>query len=379
MAVAVGVSGNRLEFGGFIYDSEVKRFVSSSCKPLGFSLEVSSPLKLDSTVDPSKYSICFLVKKDLRENEIFQVYDKSRDKRMGWCIPLNALGSVEHYCAENRHFLRYAYVAAAKILNEQPVDIYRKIPLLDENGSVEITQFLSESTALLVVSNETLEGRFEAVRWVPSLASLGYFPLTSVDPNLLKFKGPVVSDERIYLWPVSSDLVELQRIEQVYSQAVPYEVKEVFQFFYLYQIIEYLMTVIFKNEQDALVNDIVAVRGDVSATKDALEKVSALTSEKERLKLLMAKYASCDAEMSDLKRVINGLLKDLGRKEGATLATTIYPTRNFIVHQLIDFPVEQLDKMSDLVAEFLIFLPIMLSRFSLGNERGVQGLDGVAG
>ncbi len=75
---------------------------------------IDTPLDLDPEFSSKEFEVHFLSKKDVKENDIFQVYDEGRGKRVGWLIPVMSLASAEHDYAENEHFLKAANFAIKK-------------------------------------------------------------------------------------------------------------------------------------------------------------------------------------------------------------------------------------------------------------------------
>lgn len=365
MGLLVEVSGKRVSFDGFKFEPENGVFRSSSENLVGSPLDVKTRLTVADAIDVDKYFVFFFIKKDLAESEIFQVEDGKSGKRIGWCFPVHSIDSGEHQYADSVHYRRYAFAASTKILNDLPADVFINFPSVKEGFSIDVSDVMHDSTAALVVSKTALGRDFEVDRWLPSMASKGYFPLTSSNPDLLQVSQPRVNLVRVKLSEVSPAVVQLERLRLVYGQAFPYEPNAVFRFFYLYQIVEHLMEIIFLNEQSKLVKKIIAAADDAGATKDVLEGMGRNGSERSRIKLMVGKYSNTDSELSGVLVSCNALLVGLGKKEGKTFDRTIYPTRNQIVHRLVDFPASQLDNMKNLIAEFVGFLPILLSSFAI--------------
>jgi len=367
MGLVVEVSGSAVRFENFKFDNENNCFHSSSLNPFGLSMKATTHLSNADAVEIENYLVFFFIKKDLVENEIFQVHDGKSGNRIGWCFPVHSIDSSDHDYAENPHFRRYAFAATLKILNDLPSEVFLNTPTTNE-FSIQASDALHESTAALVISKNTLGREFEIDRWLPTMAANGYFPLSSVNPNLLQTKHPRIDTEKVRLLEVSLSVVQLERLKLVYSQAFPYEPKAVFRFFYLYQIVEHLMEIVFTNEQAILVTRIIAAADDTSTTKEVLEGMSKNSSEKSRMKLMVGKYSNTNSDLSSLMTSCNTLLDGLGKKKGNTFENTIYPTRNQIVHRLIDFPESQLSNMENMITELVIFLQILLAKFAIPSN-----------
>lgn len=180
MSVTAIVGGEKLQFELDDFDLKNSTFDLRDTSNRGIKLSVYFPLQVDKSFDNKEFLVFFLAKNELHENEIFQVWEARHDRRVGWCIPINALDSREHDFSTDIHFLKYAYVGiktAFRTLNEE---IFFKRPNVDVSDQVRLTDIFHESTALLVISKETLEEDFDIGRWLPALSTFGYFLLERV-------------------------------------------------------------------------------------------------------------------------------------------------------------------------------------------------------
>jgi hypothetical protein len=362
MGVFVDTGGKSVEFRNFCFDEESSTFKSEVDVNTGLSLSVRAPIVIDNAFEDKEFFVFLFSKANLVESEIFQVVDKTKNRRVGWCIPVNALNSNEHSHASNVHFWRYAYVAIKFILNSQSA-INTKLRFFGDEAPVHIYELLPESTTIFVVSKETLDCDFEISRWIPALAALGYFQLTSIAPENIRVLRDRVQTPRLEVVPVSPEISELEQLTAIYSHAYPFEGNPLFQFFYLYQIVEHLMELVFKNEQASLVQRIISCQQDVNATKDLLDGAHKNTSEKQRIKLLVGTYCCCDGGLSEVIGVCNELLRQLGRDEGTTLDTTLYPIRNFLFHQFRNFPSSATEPLERVIVSLSSLLPTLLGNF----------------
>lgn len=117
-----------------------------------------------------------------KENDIFQVFDKEFYKepnrvRLGWIFPIQALLSNEHQYADNKHFLKYAYVAFLKLLkNEEKYTTFNP-QFTTITNNYELTDFYGEDIIILVLSNSSLQkiDNFQIDNYITSLYSYGYY------------------------------------------------------------------------------------------------------------------------------------------------------------------------------------------------------------
>jgi hypothetical protein len=116
-----------------------------------FDVQNSIKIYIDYVLTPhtdyelEDYSLFILKSFELnRENDIFQVYEKVADLRIGWIFPIQALVSNKHGCAENEHFLKYAYVAFYKLLLNQE-DYSHFTPSIEQIENYKLTDFYGDN------------------------------------------------------------------------------------------------------------------------------------------------------------------------------------------------------------------------------------------
>jgi hypothetical protein len=327
-------------------------------------LKLGYPLSTDSSFDPAQFDLTLIVKKALAENDIYQVYDREAESRIGWCFPLQALNSTEHSYADNEHFLPYAYVAALKILRECPANILTRCPNINDKEEFSFNDFFPEDVAALVISRAALKPNvhFDISDWIPSLFIYGYVPLGSRDTTSLVSFGNKPADVRMTIRSVSSHLRNLPFISAVFSDIVAFEKDSLFNFFYSYQLIELLLAQIFKAEQQVIVDNLIVVRNDVEKTKGFLQKYSDCTSEKQRLKLLLNNYLDSAPDQASLRDVCNNFLAANNKSPCDNVASSLYSVRNILFHQYRD--VKQLSFLDSIVSEFAPFMVKLLQEFT---------------
>ncbi len=330
----------------------------------GNEVLVEVPLELDGSFSDKLFDIYFLCKSDIKESDIFQVYLRDEDTRIGWIIPTLALSSVLHDYAENEHFLKYAYIAVRESLKHLKKSRYSSA--VDGNeGKVRFADIFHDFTAILVVSRETLREsiQFDVHRASPSLIRYGFVQLGASDPGRVRLNRGRPTGQRLYIEQISHSINSEELISELLNYSFAIEDSPAFKFFLLYQIFELLIEEIYRAEQTDIVNDLIAVRGDSGKTKEGIEKLREFMSERSRLGLLVQKYSNPGTALSELKRTCNSLLKSLGREEGDTFQEYFYRVRNFIFHQYRDFPESETSSLEDIVDVLLDILPSILSEF----------------
>lgn len=325
---------------------------------------VETPLNLDSAFCEKSFDIHFYSKKDIKESDIFQVYLRDSDKRIGWLIPTLALSSIDHDFADNEHFLRYAYIAVRESLKVLDEKIY-SINVDGSEGRIGFSDIFHDSTAILVICNDVLGDSFpfNKHRASPSLIRYGFVQLGEINPQLIQLNRDVPAENRLYIEQVSALINNDRLISDLLNISIAFEDSPAFRFFLLYQIVELLIDEIYRIEQSSVVAELIKVQGDSRKTKDCLDKINRFMSEKHRLSLLVQEYSQSDAVFSNLKRACNLLLKNLGRSEENAFHGYFYQVRNFIFHQYRDFPKSELSSLQSIIDEFLDVLPGVLAAF----------------
>lgn len=328
------------------------------------TIKVRTPLKLDNDFKDKNFDVFFLAKKNIKENEVFQVFNQENRRRIGWLIPVNALSSDGHDYVDNPHFLKYAYVGIQHALIKLDDSYYSCLP--EDSDEIMLCDIFHESTALLIISKETLEGGmpFDFDRALPCLFKYGYVKLGTVNPDDIKLIIDIERVNKLNINFVSSEIDGYHIINELLHMSVAYEDNTVFKFFLIYQIIELLMEVVYKNEHDIIIDKIINIRGDISKTKDLLGNISESLSEKNRISLLIKEYSCIESSLSEIKGSCHLLLDAIGRPtNNVEFSNYFYPIRNFIFHQYRDFPVSARSLLNDVVYDLIELLPLMLSTF----------------
>ena len=210
-----------------------------------------------------------------RENDIFQVYDKQANVRLGWIFPIQALLSDKHDYAENSFFLRYAYIAIYLLLENVNEENKR-----NSSEILRITDFYSEDAIIFVLckSNCMQISNFCYEDYIVDLFRNGYscLPYTAIGEK------DVCVEKRINIRRISKDIKEKMFIVEVFERLlVQTNISPLAKFHMLYQIIELLIGDIFSYEFTSFSKKISEDTNNLFDLKDELQK---LTGEKYRVK-----------------------------------------------------------------------------------------------
>jgi hypothetical protein len=348
------------------------------------AFRVLSPLGLDPAFNPNNFRAFILRKRNVRENEIFQVIDKKLNKRVGWCFPVQALNSVEHSFTENPFFLRYATVAARIILSRK-WDGYLdyKAKPNDFDRELSVADFFHPSSSIFVVSLEATNGECQSIRkWLPDFALYGYVAcdLSSIDKiqdNLLDIEG-----RKLKIDSVSSDLEGEDFALTVLCEDLPFESNPVLRFFLVYQIFELLMERIMRAENKRLIDDLILNSRDALKVKSLLIKINEGVKEEKRINLLNSKYTPSKVPSGEVSSSIDEFFIEAGidLDKETSISSKIYYLRNTLFHGYRN--VRHCKKLEGVVSSLIPYLtrifcayaePTIRARYS-GENDFVRGL-----
>ncbi len=319
---------------------------------------------------PSDYSLYILKSHILnRENDIFQVFEKELKRRIGWIFPIQALLSKEHDKAENRHFLKYSYVAFHKLLlNVEHYKTY--IPDINSKSNYELTDFYGDEIIILILSKSQVKEieSFNIENYFISLYSQGYYNCQPTD-SITDFHSrgalsepPNKVNQKIYIKRISKELQEEVYLSRLFKNLLKTEKHHLVRFYLLYQVIELIIERIFKQDFLDTMKEF-----DDSQDKNIFElkeKINFISSEKERLSKLINKVethfdGNCK---TNLILACNDLLP-FNSKPKDSLALSLYAARSFIVHKFRQLPEEDLLKIEKINKEFETILIALLLNY----------------
>jgi len=336
------------EFSRFNFIEEENRFqiISRSGRNI---VEYSPTLILDSEYNPDKFEAVFLNNKreDCSENSIFQVMVEN-NIRIGWIFQIQALLSKEHDYANDKYFLKYAYVASYILLN--------KIASRDKNklqDEINICDYYDTELNVLVLDKENCSkiGNFSLDDYIVDLFKFGY-SINGVGNLLSNIERP---NKKRVLHKQSAELNKIAYIKILFNDILSQEQESFARFHTLYQIVELLIAIIFDNDFKGFVS---ALNCDTENLFDKRDELSSMTSEKGRIKKLFNQYVKIEvAKENTLNNVCKELLEKNNRELASSYYDNLYAVRCLLVHRLYS-----LDKTSDecLKAINIAFLDVII-------------------
>ena len=313
------------------YDAEKKCFCAVNSKNVCLKCESNLSLNVEENLD----DYCFnILNTNIlnRENDIFQVYDKQANVRLGWMFPIQALLSNEHDFAENRFFLKYAYIAIYLLLENVNEENMR-----NSSEVLKITDFYQEDAIIFVLckSNCKQINDFCYEDYIVDLFGYGYSCL----PYSTIGERDVYVEKRINIRRISRDVKEKMFIVEVFkSLLVQTNLLPLAKFHMLYQIVELLIGDIFSYEFTNFSKKISEDTNNLFDLKDELQK---LTGEKYRVKELFNTYSRIDGILKEnLMDVCNEILKESSKKEKVDVGDSLYSVRCLVFHNYGSIPSE---------------------------------------
>ncbi|OBQ35561.1 MAG: hypothetical protein AN487_15330 [Anabaena sp. CRKS33] len=326
-------------------------------------------LTLDSEYKPEDYSLFILKSWVLdKENDIFQVFDKEFYKepnrvRLGWIFPIQALLSNEHQYADNKHFLKYAYVAFLKLLkNQEEYTTFN--PLFSKiTNNYKLTDFYGEDIIILVLCNSPLQkiDNFQVDNYITSLYSYGYYfcqPIENLKEIDTRSDSENPTGKNLILQKNSSCLQKEDYVYRLFKDLLKNEEHHLVRFYLLYQVIELIIQIVFERK---ILEEIKNFNNNPDKNIRKLkEKIDNISTEKKRVSILI----NDDVKINNPNLLIscNELIKlfndddsnekdDISKKQD--LGGALYDVRCLIVHQFRKLPDKILEeKLREINKEF---------------------------
>lgn len=321
---------------------------------------------------PENYDVFFLIKKDVKESEVVRLCKPNDNDTVGYLLPLLSLESAAHKFANDKNFLRYAFIAIQELFKRCNINgLMKKIDSTQEE--YVITDFLHDEIVICIIYKVMLNvGDFSKI--APILFKNGYIRANSKKPNELQYNITNEEDlKKITLHQISPVITEAPLIDKILHEQFPYERNIAFKFFILYQIIELLMERVYNHFQSKVISELMLHRNDLNKSKEILSTIQDVSSEKRRLKALFTQFISNFENKNALKTAcygVNQRLIDSDIKDNKDFVEYFYPIRNYIVHNYRKFPENELSSLNTILDYFIDALPSMLSTYEENDSIG---------
>lgn len=362
----ISLYNDTIQIDKVILDKPLSLFeISNSQDPDDNSFLIDYVLPIEDGYNLTNYELYTYFSQDVSENDIFQVYEKHIDKRIGWIFPITSLVSREHSKSSDIHFLKYAFIAFQLLLldsnNRKILEIGKQYYL---TSHYEERSIYPENTIVLVLCKDCLKeiNNFEINHYLPSLFFNGYYYKNAI--NVKK----VVDDkkntrERVNITKISEELNDEQYIYDLFQELI-FETHPFVKFHLLYQIVEMLIEKILHNEIKIIS---AKLKERKIYARDFKDKIAKFEPENKRINKLFVEYSrNIDKEIiNNLKGRCNDFLKSVNRNDEIcdNIDKIIYSVRNFLVHDYRNIPKESVKLLIELNYSFEKLCVYMLMNF----------------
>lgn len=321
-----------IDFPSVEFDSEHSTFVLKTKDAKSEILVEYSP-KIDREFEGKPFEIFFFSNQYLNaENDVFEVNEKELKKRIGWIFPIQVLESNDNDFSDNKFLNKYKFPVFSQLLKgENPIK-----PSFKGGSNYRLTDFFNEEIIVFVVSLETLPkgDELNILNYLPCFANYGYYPWNSEHHQhfaqqqslAIKKRG----DKKLHIRKASLDITQNQFLTDLYNIHLKSINHFLLKFYFLYQVIEFLMEENFNTDFNSLVDE---YKQNHLSKNDLKEKINSITRERGSISSLFEKATIPTSIETDFKRDCKALLENYYSKTPESLGDLIYDTRNLVVHR----------------------------------------------
>lgn len=339
-------------------------------------IRVTTPIELVDEFTESSHSLHTFIVKELKESSIHDVYTDGLheigDRRIGLLIPANALGSRDHDEADKKYFRRAAHLAIKMALRQLATAESQMLASLA--GAVESIGFSDlypdETCFLLLDCDGTQDDPALALEQIiPSLIARGYVPAGLIDIREMHWFGEPPKERRLKVHPIAAGIDDAKLISKVITLSVVSGASLITQFFYLYQVFEYLMDSVMRHRLPAALEEMVeGLEEGILSPHDQYRELGKEISEEGRLRLLSTAYSSCSVELEELSNASSEFLEkqNYGPVGGIK---AVYKVRNFLFHRARDLAAHDDPYLKRVVDEMYQFVPFLLNTFKIPDVK----------
>lgn len=354
------------------FDENIPAFLLSTGGG-GSDVLMDYPSPFQQNVPYGDYSVYAFARHDYSENDIFGLYLKQPEKRIGMVFPLQAAVSREHDKADDITFLRFAQGAFMALCNGIET-AYLKQP--DASKRIfSIFDFYPSNTIVVAIYKPQLVdvAGFHIDDYLASFIKYGYFLQTpGLDPRKIasenkdRFEAP---DTRVSIQPIAPEMQKVAFITHLLKVLLPYADTSLLRFFYLYQIVELMMGTLLELSFTEFKQRLSIAQPVSSGIREVMEDLHEQLSEKKRMSKLFDRHITPSIDLNVLRGSCNEFLTSLGSTSATPehqrgVAEFLYPVRNVLFHNFRIIEPSNLAKLDEIAAAMRIAVCDMLMRFS---------------
>jgi hypothetical protein len=331
---------------------------------------VITPVEVTTGFEGMEFTLDAFAKRDLKENATYPVLLRggtgSGTPRIGLMVPANALGSVEHSQAAETYFRDYSYVAIKLALEYlSRVSPHVLEAFVDQPEPVLFSDLFDDNQSFLVLSCSKIpqQSAFSIDRIMPSLVDYGYVPTHFCKPSELAWAGSPPQAKNIKVSLISEDLDNPQMLSKLLILSATSSPSLVTQFFYLYQVFEYLMESVMRHRLPLVMKNMIrSLESGTASAKDQFDALGDEIREKGRLKLLVRDYSHCQADLDEFSLASQDFLSSLNITSSPGI-DAVYKVRNFLFHQARNLESHDDPLLKKVVEAFSQYLPKLLETY----------------
>lgn len=316
---------------------------------------------IDKILDYSKFKIFILNNKYLdAENDFFQIFDKDKDKRIGWIFSISNLESKDESLIADEHLNVYKLAAYHLLLQANEIDI-----IVDHLDDVpKISDIYPKDSIFMVISGTYLlsTNDFSIHNYLPSLSKYGYYikndynntvKISSRNDFCLKFRGK----NKIYLTASKFNVKDFRFINDLFSKHMKSISYPLLRFHMLYQVVEFYMTSFFDKESKRIIDDFIL---NNSNKNDFIESIGEIKGEKPRVKKIISEVDSLKNRIDfDSVRLTNECKDFLylhDKKTVGCLGELVYRVRNLVVHEYRSIHSSDINLFESIISEIELLI-----------------------
>lgn len=322
---------NRIKFPNLTFQAGNSVFeLSSSNSDYNFFVDYK-PI-IDTEFDKKKFKLVLLSNCYLdAENDVFQVYETSLKKRIGWIFPIQILESNDNDYADNQFLNKYKFSAVKELLSRPATKTS-----IEEKSTYNISDLFHENIIILIVSLETLpeDYEFDLARYLPSLSNNGYYLWNKNNHEFYEEQNKIVvktrGKKRIKIYPSTINLYDDDFLFDLYVNHLKSINHFLLKFHFLYQVIEYFIEKSFENEFNQVLKEYEESR---MSKNDLKEKINHISRERTNIKSIVNNSTIRKKISVDFTRDCKLLLESFNNNPPNNIGDLIYDTRNLVVHR----------------------------------------------
>lgn len=333
MSLSLCKNGKQIGLEFIVVSSTKPKFYLQNIEE-GINFELSFPLYNSSYVNPEDYVLYILYHNSPAENDIFQLYEKKANSRIGWIFPISSIFSSEHEYATNKFFLEYANIAFQKLVrNQTEPEINKSVDYVDgKNYSLE--DFYEGNSVVVLLSKSEISKiqEFRFAKYKVSLYKNGY----STNPKIKKINLEQNQESekrvRVTISPLSDEVRNEEFVNFLILAISKSSIDPYLKFHLLYQIIELFIETIYEKKVTQYVSSPNFSKNDPHEIR---ENIIVMSGDQYRLNCLFQKVDN----LSQLKESCIDFLKNnaipedtIGAWKKESSAFFLYKVRSILVH-----------------------------------------------